>query len=280
LLFNTKSRPYLYSRCYQPGDESILVTLWESAYARFGGYVPKTPDYWKWCVVERPGVETEDIIILEHKKRIVAYAVLAQNTGTNGNTGTILEFAVEPSLPVKSRRFITGRLVTEIEQRSRSRGDDLLDLTVPNDDVTTVNVLEQAGYRSEALDIFQLVIVDLVLLLRIILDQHIKSMPPGIESSFRLALQPGYYRYCPYQSVHIRLWPTLVIEDSESDADYKIYTDMSVISDIIFRRSDFDCALGNKKIRIEPQDGTDAVRSLFELFTINSEWYLPTVDGR
>lgn len=267
-------------RCYQSGDENSLTELWESAHADFGGYVPKTPEYWKWCIVDRPGVEPEDILILEHGERVVAYAVLAQKKDANGYIGTVLEFAIEPSLSTRKRKFFVNKLIVEIEKRSRYRGDELLNLMVPSKDTAVVSALEKAGYRAEALDVFQLVIVDLVLLLKLILDQRKNSLPAGQSSSFRFAIQPGYYRYCPYESVRIELGPEPEVEESTSNADYTVYTDLSTLTDIIFRRSNFNNAVKNNSMNIKPEDGTEAVRSLFQVLSLKSDWYLPTVDGR
>jgi len=281
LQFKIKTQPGLNIRSYQPGDEHSLVELWDSAHAELGGFVPKTPEYWKWCIVDRPGVEPEDIMILEHDERIVAYAVLAQKKKDDDSyTGYVLEFAIKPSLSARQRELFANRLVIQIENRSRYRGDELLNLTVPSKDTVVVNVLEKFGYRAEALDVFQLVIVDLVVLLKQILDQRKKCFPSGQSPSFRVALQPGYYRYCPYESVRIELSPEPVVEESTSRADYTVSTDLSTLTDIIFRRSSFNDALMSNSIKIYPEDGSEAVRSLFQLVTLNSEWYLPTVDGR
>ena len=276
----SKNLSALNIRTYQTGDEEQLVKLWDSAHTNYGGYVPKTPEYWRWCVVQRPGVEAEDILILEQEKHILAYAVLAQRTETRGYTGTILEFAIGPWLPAAERKLVASELIAEVEKRSRLRGDELLNLMVPCEDEVVVKVLGKAGYKAEALEVFQLVIVDLVLLLRRILDKRKVILSSTQFSSFRIALQPGYYRYCPYESVRIELRPEPLVEESTFDADYTVFTDLSTITDIIFRRDSFNHALSTNKIKIKPENGVEPVRTLFQLLTLNSEWYLPTVDGR
>ncbi len=277
---NSSIQSGLRLRTYQSGDESSLVELWKAAHTNVSGYVPKTPEYWKWCVIDRPGIEPEDIFILERGKRIYAYAVLARKKDSSGYSGTILEFAIDPSASNSQRMKIAHDLITATEERSRLRGDELLNFGASSKDDIIVRALERRGYKPESQDVFQLVIVDLLVLLRQILSKRNSAMPSRNSSSFRLDLQPGNYRYCPYKKVRIELHSDPVVEESTSDADYIVSTDLSTLADIIFRRDNFDNALRSDKIRVESEDCIEAVRYLFQTLRLKSEWYLPTVDGR
>ena len=267
-------------RAYRDGDEHSLVELWESAHEDLGGYVPKSPEYWKWCVIQRPSVNPQDILLLEHDKRLFAYAVLARKLDVEGYSGTVLEFAVGSWLSEKDRRLVAARLISELENRSRQRGDELLNLTVPAQDGAVAKALEKAGFRAESTDVFQLVIVDLVLLLNQILGQRKPGLTARQFPSFRIALQPGFYRYCPYESVRIDLGAEPIVEASVSSADHTVYTDLSTLTDLIFRRDHFDRLLAAGKIKIDSVNGVEHGRELFQMLTLKSEWFLPPVDGR
>ena len=80
-------------RTFTAGDEPALVDLWNRAHAALGGHVPRTVDYWRWCILERPGVGPEDILILAGSHGPLAYGALAPG-------GMVLESGAGPPVDV------------------------------------------------------------------------------------------------------------------------------------------------------------------------------------
>lgn len=54
-------------RNFVEGDEEKIVKLFNDAYARFSGYVPRTVEYWRWCCLKRPDVRKDGIFLVFDK---------------------------------------------------------------------------------------------------------------------------------------------------------------------------------------------------------------------
>ena len=272
---NTRASPEV--RSYRPGDETALVDLWARAYADYGGSVPKTPEYWRWCVLERPGLEAEDIVILEENRTVTAYGVLGQKDTSVGLGGTVLELAVEPSVSSKERARYASLLISVLEARSRERGDQVFEASVPSNEAALVRALTAAGFKAEKSDSLQLVIVDAAGLMRKILERRISELP-DTPVSFGLNFAKSEHRPLPLQRVRVELSPTSVhVEESKQRATCEVYTDLSSLLDIIFRRQDVDRVLRGGRIRAEPVDRTEALIAFLRLLVIRSNWYIPSV---
>lgn len=73
-------------RHYEKGDEKEIVRVFNEVYEAYGGVVPRTVEYWRWCCLKRPDVEENGIfLVVDQKSRVVGYAVV-------GSTGNIWEF--------------------------------------------------------------------------------------------------------------------------------------------------------------------------------------------
>jgi hypothetical protein len=77
-------------RVFEDGDEAAIVQLFEKKYAKYGGYVPRTSEYWRWACLQRPDVEREGIfVVVDRNEAIAGYAVA-------GRSGNIWEFSYNP----------------------------------------------------------------------------------------------------------------------------------------------------------------------------------------
>jgi hypothetical protein len=50
-------------RAFVPGDEPRLADLWNRAYGGYAGHVPRTVAYWRWCILGRPGLVADDVLV-------------------------------------------------------------------------------------------------------------------------------------------------------------------------------------------------------------------------
>ena len=90
----------------QTDDETALVELWTRAHTAYGGHVRRSVDYWRWCVLARPGVEPADILMATRDDGVpVGYGVLAGG-------GVVIEFAIDPSLIGEAREVVAEQLRT------------------------------------------------------------------------------------------------------------------------------------------------------------------------
>ena len=262
-------------RNYRPGDETALVALWNLAYASYGGYVPRTLEYWRWCILERPGVTPQDLFILQDGRNISAYSVLDPK-------GTVLEFAVDPTLSSRKREEIATQLIGALEERSRIRGDEVIQFDLPHTDEPIRSALQRTGYDEEKGGCLNMVIIDLAGLLTKILTHRLKRIPEGWSPTFFFEIQPGDYRFCPYRQLYIQIGPPVVIKTDSiaASADYIVKTDYSTLTDLIFRRTTVERAMASGCITFHPKSGAKDVETLMGLLPLDGSWYTPYADGR
>jgi len=278
---NTSDNAELSVRSYQHGDEETLIDLWARAYSDYGGHVPKNPEYWRWCVLERPGVEAEDVVLLEHQDTLIAYGVLGRKESPVGPGGTVLELAVEPSLTPAERTRSVSQLISVLEERSRARGDEIFEVSVPSTEQFMVGALEAADFKPEKSDSMQLVIVDVMGLMQKILERRGSEIAAIPAQSFAFIIQQEEYRALPLGRIRMELSSSGVsVEESAVDADFEVVAELSSLLDIIFRRDDVANIIRDDRIRVQPETGADALARLLRLLAIRSNWYTPSVDGR
>jgi hypothetical protein len=57
-------------------------------------------------------------------------------------------------------------------------------------------------------------------------------------------------------------------------------TDLSTLTDLIFKRTTFEQAVNSGRIAVWPISGLGDLGSLISLLAIESRWYTPEADGR
>jgi len=58
-------------RTFLEGDEFSISTIFENCYEKFSGYVPRTPQYWRWFNLSRPGVNAGDVLVATENDLVV-----------------------------------------------------------------------------------------------------------------------------------------------------------------------------------------------------------------
>lgn len=71
-------------RTFRDGDEEEIVGLFNEVHDRYGGFVPRTVEYWRWCCLERPDVKKDGIFLTFDDKKLCGYLVA-------GSSGSIWE---------------------------------------------------------------------------------------------------------------------------------------------------------------------------------------------
>lgn len=263
-------------RGYREGDEAPLNDLRARAYSDYSGPVRKTADQWRWCILERPGILPDDVVVVDGDSGVAGYGVL-------GPRGRVLELALEPDLDGNERRKLAGELLTALENRSRERGDESLTIHVPEIDQTLLHALRGHDYRpigqSESL---QWVIVDLAGLIRRVLSHRRGDASVGQCKDTLLRLQPGNYHFCPHDriGIHFNSEIEVVVAPERSDYDVTIDLDMSTFTDLFFGMSKFESSVADGGLRVDPPSAVECAKSLFALLILRKPWYTVTADTR
>lgn len=263
-------------RSYRDGDERQLAALWERAYAGYGGFVRRTAEYWRWANRDRPGVDAEDILLLEDGDRLLGYGVL-------GPAGAVLEFAVDTSVDAQRRRSCIFDLLEALEDRALVRGDYSLNLKVPGDDPQIVEALREKGYlEEERTSGLQLIAVDVGELLERLLAPRAARLRTLSLRRIRLLLRPGSCSFCPYPELSIILDPLSVtpVAESKEGWDATVEIELSALIDAIFRRCDLGEVRSVPGFAIRPASARQDVAAVLEALIVDSPWYTPMADER
>ncbi len=261
-------------RPYRAGDETRLIALWQETFAGLVGYVERSATYWRWCILERPGVTAEDILIVEHRTQPVAYGVL-------GPGGQILEFVVQRKMRRGKRARVARELLDALEERARRRGHAAVEVQLPATDGTLARVLRRRGYLARHRDWLQWVIVDLAGLIERVLAHRAANLPSAWRRVFVLELESGHYRCVPYRCLRIETAPVRVQRDpSEASEAIQVKTDMSTLADLLFNRLSWRRAAAEKRIHVWPPGARADVRRLLRALRVTRPWYTPLADHR
>jgi GNAT superfamily N-acetyltransferase len=278
VLMLRRRRPALQVRPYRNGDLADLLRIWNAAYAPYAGYVPRTPAYWEWAIRQRPGVEDEDILVLERQQPL-GYGVV-------GPPGRVLEFAVDPRAKGRSRRVLTSRLVAALEQRARHRGYNAIHFRVPDGDEAQRAVLRSRTYIADRAEHLQWVLMDLVALVETMLQHRRGSIPPDWQHSFHIILERGNYEFAPHGDLLIEVsretWTVGPADhrNPATGAATVVRMSLPTLADIILQRTELSEALAAGRVTVDPGWATAEVEVLLSLISVRRPWFSPFADYR
>ena len=265
----------LSCRGYHTGDEGELIALWNRAHARYGGFVVRSVESWRWNILSRPGISAADIVILEWRGQICAYAVLAPHA-------VVLEFALTTEFHRWRRRRVFVHLLHVLEERARRRGDELLSFAAPASEPFIDKVLKDAGYVVEQAEYLSLGILNAAELVQRLLTHHAHRLPARWCKNFALQISPGRYRIVRHSQLRIAIAGRLVtVQDKCADpqsSDCLVSMDLETLTAIIFGRSTIEQAIDAGRARLRDATSQSDVSRLFSALAIATPWYTPLAD--
>jgi hypothetical protein len=112
-------------RRFKDGDETAIVRLFNEVYEKFGGFLPRTVEYWRWCCLRRPDVVNDGIfLVCDHEmEKVYGYAV----AGLNGN---VWEFCASGD-----KERVASILLKEVVKYLEATDVSSVNINVPDDEV-------------------------------------------------------------------------------------------------------------------------------------------------
>jgi len=262
-------------RSYREGDAVALVRLWNAAHREYGGYVPRTLAYWNWCVLHRPKVSVDDVLVIEEGGAILGYGVL-------GPKNYVLELAIEPTLSRRRMGETATTLCNALEKRARAKGDHPLYMAVPARNLALCEALRACDYVEGKGEFFNVTIVNPVALMRQVLEYRHNIIPRGWAKTFLLEFANGYYRFNPFPKVYVQIGNDLTVTPitTEPPVDCRINMSLSIFAEMIFQRLTFESAIESGQVTVTPHSELDAAQQLVRLITLPAPWYSPLADRR
>jgi hypothetical protein len=262
-------------RAYRQDDGPSVIELSNRSFAQYAGWTPRTLEYWRWSVLERPGVNERNVLVLESDGRIAGCAVLHES-------GHVLEFLVDPDGSPRRRRARAKQLIDKLEELARACQVDMLVFSAPLSDRTLDKTLRDASYVVERNDYFSLGILNPQALLQQLLTARRALMPPMSLRKFVIELKPGQYPFLLMSRLKIQLDPVSVEDistEGDTPGDCVIRTNLCALTEIIFCRMPLDALIETSQLEILPTSASADARALLNALAVDAHWHVPATDG-
>ncbi len=250
-------------RHYREGDEDEAARLFNQRYAAYGGFVPRTREYWLWSCLKRPDVNSDGVFFVSDNKnqRICGYAVA-------GSTGEIWEFCADGD-----EETVSSMLLKEIVKYVESLGISSVNINVPDDRILC-HVLAQKGFSKVPTDNMFVSTMSLVnLLSKLCTDRKFSgneeinfifdNVPFGVEKIV---------------SVEVHDDEVSVGEGSSESADVTVKMECASLLSILFGTANVRRELIKGKIRVKPFWKIAKVIDFLDKIRLQNAWYWPLSD--
>lgn len=250
-------------RPYRDGDEEEAARLFNQRYLAYGGFVPRTAEYWLWSCLHRPDVSREGIFFVSENRtqRVCGYAVV-------GTTGDIWEFCADCD-----EELVSSMLLKEIARYVDSLGISSINVNVPDDKILS-KVLAQEGFSRVPADRMFVSTMSLVnLLSKLSVD---KKLGESEEINFIFDKVPfGVERSV---SVKVHDNEVSIAEGSSKSANVTVKMEFASLLSILFGTSKVRRELIRGRMRVKPFWKITKVTGFLGKISLQSAWYWPLSD--
>jgi len=255
-------------RSFRDGDEKKIVELFNDVYREYGGYVPRTVDYWRWCCLKRPDTRRDGIFLVfdEETGRLEGYVVV-------GSSGNIWEFCCRPNYE-DAALLLLDRAVSYLKEMNVTS----INVNVPEADETLNKACKKMGFAKvdrHKMFVSMLSFSKLFFILTQCKKDFlckkfnekicivIKDAPFWIEKAISISINDGEVKV----SEHLLKSPTIFVR-----------TDVKTLSSIIFGVQDPWLALLSFKVHIKPFRKISKLINFFHSIRLDSSWFWPLSD--
>ena len=259
-------------RTYLCGDEESLVSLFNKIYENFIGFVPRTTEYWKWCVLSRPNLEEKGIVVVTNGDKIVGYAAVDK-------LGNILEFCCDL---VPERREVVEMLLCWCVEYTQRHGGNAVSLNAPAQDEVVRQVCRELGFGELPFEFsvgaLFLRAADFPQLLREIANQK-KKIIEAVNETILISLRKVPQWCDDHVTMQVREGRITFLKEAAERPSISIDGDVSTFSSAIFgSRGKLLGLILKGRLKIRPFWKIPMAVKIFSWLQIRSPWYLPRAD--
>jgi putative sterol carrier protein len=250
-------------RPYRDGDEEEAARLFNQRYLAYGGFVPRTGEYWLWSCLHRPDVSREGIFFVseDRTQRVCGYAAV-------GTTGDIWEFCADCD-----EEHVSSMLLKEIARYIDSLGISSMNINVPNDKILC-KVLAQEGFSRVPADKMFVSTMSLVnLLSKLSAD---KKLGGSKEINFMFDNVP--FGVEKIVSVKVHDGEVSIAEGSSKSANVTVKMEFASFLSILFGTANVRRELIRGKMRVKPFWKITKVTGFLHKIRLQNAWYWPLSD--
>lgn len=256
-----------YLRTYRQGDEKDIILLFNKVYERFAGFVPRTLEYWRWCILSRPGISEEGIVVALDAGRVVGYSAVERS-------GNILEFCYDPNHDGKT---VVSMLLDWCVDYVKSQGSGSVSLNVPAQDDLIRQVCREWGFTEEPFHALFLRVFDFTQLLRKIVDQK-GELKQHFDETILIKLRKVPSWCDSHVVVRVQAGKMAVLTEKLGRPTIRIDSDISTLSSCIFGSTGIYRAIVKGQLKVRPFWKIRRAVKLFSLLQLRDPWYVPAAD--
>jgi len=243
------------------------MRLFDQVYGGYGGYVPRTVEYWRWCCLQRPDVEEDGVFVVSEEGigGLVGYAVV-------GSSGNIWEFCVADGKK-EGARVLLAEAVKYLE----GVGVSSANVNVPcNADVA--EVLVEAGFGEVPAERMFVTSLSPAVLLQAFVGSWKGDEMDGFDDVLGFRLRDVPFGVGGEFSVKARGGVVEVDEGFPSDASVVVEMGFMDFQSVLFKGSGVSRLFLAGKMRVKPFRKFGVVLRFLGAVRLNCSWFFPLSD--
>ncbi len=252
-----------YLRNYEDGDESELVQLFDKAYMNYGGYVRRTPEYWRWCCLQRPDVETRGIIVAVDKitREVVGYVVA-------GKSGSLWELVCGPH---RDKKEIVTLLIDNAVSYVEQSGAASVNFTAPQSDLAIRQVCRDHGFAVGEPPKMFLSVLNFQRLVSHIANEKASVLKEEFDETLLIRIKDAPFWVSDSISVKINR-DDVTVDDKPLASTIQVDIDYLTFCSVLFGSLSPFGAFARLRLKVKPLSKISTLLSLLSTLQIRSEW--------
>jgi putative sterol carrier protein len=255
----------LVLRRFRQGDEAELVKLFNAEYAGYGGFVPRTEEYWRWCCLKRPDVDENGIFLVTEGENgpLVGYAVV-------GSSGSIWEFCAGGD-----RKHVASILLREAVKYLDELGVSSVNVNVPHDKVLN-EAFAEVGFTEVPAERMFVSTLSLRELFSVLTADA--KFAEQLDEEMFIELDGAPFGVDKTVSVNIHDGKVAVKDDSSESPSVSVRMDFKTLLSVLFAGLNPYHAFFSGKVRVKPFWKTGRFLEFLSSVRVNSSWFFPLSD--
>ena len=250
-------------RAFRNGDEEEVVGLFNEVYGVYGGFVPRTVEYWRWCCLERPDVEKKGILLAFDGEKLCGYLVA-------GSSGSIWEFCVADD---EAARVLLAEAVRHLEKM----GVSSVNINIPRD-ASATRTLVEAGFGEIPAEQMFVTTLDPSALVSALITSRREEFVGRFDDEFHVRLHDAPYGCISEFSVKIRGETAEVVDGFPSEPSVAVELGFMDFLSVLFEGSSTSRLFLTAKMRVKPFRKLGAVLRFLSAVRLRNSWFFPLSD--
>jgi ribosomal protein S18 acetylase RimI-like enzyme len=255
-------------RGYEDGDEIEIAQLFNKAYMNYGGFAPRTPEYWRWCCLERPDVERKAVlVVVDRHESIAGYAVV-------GKSGSIWELCYDHE---REGEEIVSLLLDNLVDYLEKIGATSIVLNAPGEDSIVNRACGKFGFEAYPTPKMFVSVLDFSRFIPLLAES--KKGKWATDSDETLLVKLKNTPFWINDTILMKVGRNGVQAASDSQhATIKVETDFITLTSLLFGIMSPVQALTHLKLEVEPFWKIPKLLSILSYLQMEAKWFFPLSD--